>query len=204
MTKGRFVVFEGGDGTGKSTQIAKLDQWLTERKIPHLCTREPGGCPLAEQLREIALCKNHDSIVELMLMMTARAAHIAETVRPALARGVWVLCDRFKDSTLAYQGAGNGQSTESILQLQDIVSADLTPDATIMLDMPFDAVRRRKAVASDAIESRDLAYQERVYQEFRELAAQNPTQYLVLDAERTIAEIHDDIIQNLTQRFGIV
>ncbi len=202
MTRGRFIVFEGGDGAGKTTQAAKLDAWLEAQNIRHICTREPGGCALAEQLRAITLAEDHDPIVELMLMMTARAAHIAETVRPALERGDWVLCDRFKDSTLAYQGAGSGQSFERIHQLQEIVSEGIKPDLTILLDVPYESVQKRKPEASDAIESRDAVYQQRVYQGFRDLAAQNPEQYLILNAERTIDDLHQDIQQNLIERFG--
>lgn len=203
MSAARFIVFEGGDGAGKSTQAEKLSNWLQQRNIPHISTREPGGCPLAERLREIALGNTHDSIVELMLIMTARAAHIADTIRPALARGAWVLCDRFRDSTLAYQGAGNGEQSDTILRLQDIVAQGIAPDLTILLDMPYESVQQRKAVAQDMIESRDPDYQKRVYQGFRDLARQNPEQYLVLNAENTITDIHNTIAQHLGTRFGI-
>ena len=151
MTQGRFIVIEGGDGAGKTTQVAKLDAWLKSENIAHICTREPGGCTLAEQLRTLTLAEDHDPTVELMLMMTARAAHIATTVRPALERGDWVLCDRFKDSTLAYQGAGSGQSTQRIEQIQAIVSEGVSPDLTILLDIPYDTVQRRKPKASDCL-----------------------------------------------------
>ena len=196
--QGRFVVFEGGDGAGKSTQINLLSRWLREQSIRHRRTREPGGSSLAEQLRALIIAGDNAPLVELMLLMTARAAHITETIRPALENGEWILCDRFLDSTLAYQGAGLGVDPAMIQTIQYVVSKDISPELTILLDISHDDVSMRNPAPSDGIEARDNAFQRRVYQGFRDLAATKPECYLVLNARRPVRDLHRLIAERVS------
>ena len=148
--RGRFITFEGGEGAGKTTQIARAAAWLRERGVEVVVTREPGGTPRAERLRAILLERDAEPMpqsCELLLMFAARATHLDNLVRPAVARGAWVLCDRFTDATYAYQGGGRGLPVAQIDALVGIVHPDLQPDLTLLLDLPVDAGLARAAHA---------------------------------------------------------
>jgi dTMP kinase len=151
-TAGRFLTLEGIEGVGKTTQVARLSRVFSERAIAHVVTREPGGTPLAEQIRELVLTARTESLpdtAELLLMFAARSVHLANYIEPQLAAGRWVICDRFTDATYAYQGAGRGLGAESIARLESLVQGTRRPDLTLLLDVPV-GVGLRRAQARNA------------------------------------------------------
>ncbi|GAB97450.1 dTMP kinase [Kineosphaera limosa] len=186
--RGVFVVFEGGDGAGKSTQVALLSQWLGERGVEHVLTREPGGTALGTRLRELLLHVEDGGPVpraEALLFAADRAQHAATLVRPALAAGRWVVSDRYIDSSIAYQGGGRDLDTDEVARLSAWATDELVPDLTVLLDVPVavGAQRRRSAAApEDRMESESVRFHEQVAQRFRQLAEAAPQRYLVLDA----------------------
>jgi dTMP kinase len=192
--RGRFVTFEGGEGAGKSTQIARAAEWLRARGVEVVLTREPGGTPRAERLRTILLERDAEPMpqsCELLLMFAARATHLENLVRPAIARGAWVLCDRFTDATYAYQGGGRGLPSEQIDALAGIVHADLWPDLTLLIDLPVDtglarASNRNGADGPDRFESEQQAFFERVRATYLERAQAEPARFRVIDGARSI------------------
>ncbi|QJQ96373.1 MULTISPECIES: dTMP kinase [Halomonadaceae] len=153
ISRGRFITLEGGEGVGKSTNLGWVCDWLTARGIEVVSSREPGGTPRAEAIRELLLdpaCEEPlDATAELLLIFAARAQHLAQKIRPALERGVWVVCDRFTDATFAYQGGGRGLDTDHIATLERLVQQQLSPDLTLLLDMPVDAAQIRLAARLD-------------------------------------------------------
>jgi dTMP kinase len=192
---GRFITFEGAEGVGKTTQIARAAAHLGARGIEVVMTREPGGTPLAEKLRALVLEPDHgpvDATAELLLMFAARASHVAEVIRPALAAGRCVLCDRFTDATEAYQGAGRGVDAASIRVLAAIAHPGLTPDLTIVFDVPAGVANARLARRSsgpDRIEAEDADFFERVRAAYLAIAAREPQRVRVVDASRPEAEV---------------
>jgi len=188
--RGRFITFEGGEGAGKSTQLAHAAEWLRTRGVEVVVTREPGGTPRAERLRAILLERDDEPMpqsCELLLMFAARAAHLENLVRPAVARGAWVLCDRFTDATYAYQGGGRGLPNAQIDSLVDIVHPDLQPDLTLLLDLPVSegmarAASRNGSRGPDRFESEQLAFFERVRATYLERARHEPARFRVIDA----------------------
>ena len=192
-----FITLEGGEGAGKSTQAALLADALCARGLPVLRTREPGGAPGAELLRGLLLggTTEWSQRAETLLHFAARAEHVEKTIRPALAAGMWVVCDRFYDSTLAYQGYGQGADRDFIRALIGLVG--LTPDLTIMLDVP-DAVGasrlRGRGGAADRYERLDAAFHTRVNAGFRAIAAATPERCVLLTAEPGIEAVHASII----------
>lgn len=191
----RFLSFEGIDGAGKSTHIAWLAERLRARGDEVVVTREPGGTPLAEKLRALLLLNAMDWQTELLLMFAARRDHLEQLVRPALARGAWVICDRFTDSTLAYQGGGRGVPSDWIAQLARQVHGDLWPARTYLFDLSATeaAARRRSVRAPDRFEAEDPAFFERVRATYRALAAREPARFRVIDASRPIDVIRQAI-----------
>ena len=195
--QGRFITFEGGEGAGKSTQIARAADWLRARGVEVVLTREPGGTPRAERLRTILLERDAEPMpqsCELLLMFAARATHLDNLVRPAVARGAWVLCDRFTDATYAYQGGGRGLPKAQIDALVAVVHADLWPDLTVLLDLPVAtglarASSRNGADGPDRFESEQQAFFERVRATYLERASAEPGRFRVLDASRSIDEV---------------
>jgi len=161
---GRFITFEGIDGAGKSTHIDALAARLRARGATVLCTREPGGTPLAEKLREIVLHAGMDTLTETLLVFAARRDHVQQVIAPALARGETVVCDRFTDASFAYQGGGRGIDADRLGRLEQWVHGELQPDLTLWLDLPAaEAARRRAAVrAADRFEQQDEAFFARV------------------------------------------
>ena len=192
---GRFITLEGIDGAGKSTHVAWLRDTLAARGHQVVATREPGGTPLGERLRELLLgeAMTHDS--EALLMFAARREHLEQVIRPSLARGDWVLCDRFTDATYAYQGGGHGVDAERIRQLEDWVQGDCVPDLTLLFDVPPDVSRER--LASNARDGRVLDKFEREYQSFfgrvravyLQRAQAEPRRFRVVDSSKPIDEV---------------
>lgn len=189
MTQGRFITFEGGEGTGKSTQVARLVERLRSRDMEVLQTREPGGSDGAEDIRNIAL--NGDpgrwsALTETLLMFAARSDHLERTIRPALEAGRWVVCDRFADSSRAYQGAGGGTPAAFIETLDAAIVGDTQPDLTLVFDLPVEVGLERafgRGLFETRFESKGLEFHERLRRGFRDIAAAHPERCVMVDAE---------------------
>jgi len=209
---GRFLTFEGIEGVGKTTQVAGLSQGLNERGIAHVVTREPGGTPLAERIREIVL-HNADGealppTAELLLMFAARAVHLANHIEPQLRAGRWVLCDRFTDATYAYQGGGRRLGTDDIRQLEAMVQGTRRPDLTVLLDAPVHqalqrARQRNAGAAADRFESERAEFFERVRDAYRARAAAEPDRIAVVDAGQSADRVAAQILSLLAARSWI-
>jgi len=184
---GRFISVEGIDGAGKSSHLEALAHWLGERGREVVQTREPGGTPLAERLREVFLHDEMDALTEALLVFAGRRDHLQRCIAPALARGAVVLCDRFTDATFAYQGGGRGFSLDVLGQLEQWVQQGLQPDLTLWFDLdPAEAARRRAAVRSaDRLESEDEAFFARVRAGYAERARSAPGRFLRIDAAQS-------------------
>ena len=191
LMRGRFITFEGIDGAGKSTHIDAVAQRLRESGATLVCTREPGGTPLAETLREAVLHSTMDALTEVLLMFAARRDHLRLVIEPALARGDTVLCDRFTDATFAYQGGGRGLSTEILSDLERWVHGALQPDLTLWFDLPAEvaATRRAQARSADRFEQQDLTFFSRVRAAYEARAAAAPQRFVRIDAERDRAAV---------------
>jgi dTMP kinase len=203
--RGLFVVFEGGDGAGKSTQVGLLVDALRAEGHDTLRTREPGGTPLGERVRELVLDPAHgpvDARAEALLFAAARAAHVAQLIRPALAAGRTVVCDRFADSSAAYQGAGRGLGLDRVAELNAWATAGLVPDLTVLLDVPAGTGRTRReardGTAGDRLETEPDAFHDANRAAFLELAGRAPERYLVLDATRPAGELAAAVRERLT------
>ncbi|MDF2445321.1 MAG: dTMP kinase [Moraxellaceae bacterium] len=192
--KGRFITLEGGEGAGKSTCLEFIASYFSRRQLPLLVTREPGGTPLAEEIRHLLLQKRNEQVApdtELLLVFAARAQHLEHTILPALRRGEWVLSDRFTDATYAYQGGGRGLSMQRISELERMVQGTLRPDLTLLLDLPVEqGLARADARAErDRFESEQHAFFERVRAAYRERSLAEPERFRVIDASRTLPEV---------------
>ena len=199
---GRFVTFEGIDGAGKSSHIEALADWARARGAEVLLTREPGGTPLAERLRDLFLHETMDPLTEALLVFAARRDHLRQVIEPALARGAMVLCDRFTDATFAYQGAGRGFDLEVLAQLETWVQQGRQPDLTLWFDVaPAEAARRRAAVRSaDRLEREDEAFFTRVRDGYAERAQAAPARFARIDAAQTREAVRADAIAALASR----
>lgn len=184
MTKSRFITFEGIDGAGKSSHIDAVVERLRERGAAVVGTREPGGTPLAERVREIFLNESADVLTETLLAFAARRDHVRAVIAPALSAGQTVVCDRFTDATFAYQGGGGGASEAQLVQLESWVLEGLQPDLTIWFDLPaaLAAQRRGQTRAADRFEQRDLAFFERVRGAYAARAGAAPSRFARIDA----------------------
>lgn len=199
--QGRFITFEGGEGVGKSTQLRRAAAWLESTGVEVVLTREPGGTPRAEQLRRILLERDQEPMpqsCELLLMFAARATHLANLVEPAVARGAWVLCDRFTDATYAYQGGGRGLPEADIDALVRIVHPHRQPDLTVLLDAPVSlglarARERNGADGPDRFESERAEFFERVRQSYLARAAREPVRFRVVDASGAVEQVGEAI-----------
>ena len=204
--RGRFVTFEGGEGGGKSTQVKNLAARLRAAGEDVLETREPGGSPGAEEIRGLLVNgapERWDAMSELLLHFAARRAHLRETVVPALADGRWVLCDRFADSTMAYQGYGHGLGHEPVLALYDLVVGSRRPDVTIILDLPVDEGLTRAAARSgggDRYERMDRAFHERLRDGFLDIAKREPERCVLIDATRSIDAVASAVWDSVSDR----
>jgi dTMP kinase len=196
---GRFLSVEGIDGAGKSTHLDWLAEHCRQSGREVIVTREPGGTPLGERLRELLLHETMGVQTELLLVFAARCEHVNELIRPALTRGAIVICDRFTDSTHAYQGGGRGLKAGWIDQLEAVVLGGLRPDRTYLFDLPADIAARRRAAAreADRFEQEDLDFFERVRAAYSRRVSQDPERFLRLDGRETVdtlrARIADDL-----------
>jgi dTMP kinase len=184
----KFITLEGGEASGKSTNIRLIANWLTQRNIPYVLTHEPGGTPFAESIRQLLLQQQSEPVAsdtELLLMFASRAQHIAQVIRPALAAGQWVICSRFTDSTYAYQGGGRGVSLEKIAQLEQLVQGAFQPDLTILLDVPVEIAleRARQRGELDRIEAEDIPFFERVRSAYLARAAAFPQRFRIIKTD---------------------
>ncbi|MEM0952674.1 MAG: dTMP kinase [Pseudomonadota bacterium] len=205
--RGVFVSVEGGEGVGKSTNLAVLKDWLEEQGIASVFTREPGGTELAERIRALLLETHEENvqpITELLLMFAARAQHIAGVIEPALAKGVWVVCDRFIDASFAYQGGGRGLPLEWIEQLQALVQGDLQPDLTLLLDAPVEVglARASRRGELDRFELEQQAFFERVRQAYLQRATEAPERFRIVDSNKPLAEIAKEIRALMAEFIG--
>ncbi|WP_137751916.1 dTMP kinase [Sphingopyxis sp. L1A2A] len=204
MTRGRFITLEGGEGVGKSTQIGGLAAALAARGIETVATREPGGSTGAEAIRTLLMEGSDDrwdARSEALLFAAARADHVARTIRPALARGAWVLCDRFVDSSRAYQGGGGGITDTDIMTLHGVGSEGLLPDRTFLLTVsPNEAARRLTARGgSDRMGSKPADYQARLAARFVEMAKAEPDRWRIVDADAPAEKVTAAIMSGLAE-----
>ena len=203
---GRFITFEGIDGAGKSTHIDALAKRLRERGATVLCTREPGGTPLAEKLRELVLHTTMDPLTEALLVFAARRDHVQQVIAPAIVRGETVLCDRFTDATHAYQGGGRGVDRRLIDTLAQAVHGDLAPDCTILLDVPvrvgLERMQARRG-AVDRFEIESAQFFDRVRNRYLELARAAPQRFRVIDATAKLETVCDAALAALDHCLAI-
>lgn len=195
---GRFITVEGGEGAGKTTQIRFMRDSLQRLGLPVVVTREPGGTALGEEIRTLLLSHRCDGMAlatETLLMFAARAEHLAQVIRPALAAGHWVLCDRFTDATYAYQGGGRGLPLAQIATLENWVQGDLRPDLTLLLDVPAELglERARRRSAADRFEQEEPAFFERVRTAYQQRARQHPDRYRIVDARYPLEQVRVEI-----------
>lgn len=194
--RGKFITFEGIDGAGKSSHIEWLAELLRQKGLSVNVTREPGGTELGENLRELLLQKSMHLETETLLMFAARREHLAELIEPALAKGEWVICDRFSDATYAYQGGGRGLERHKLQQLEQWVHGHLQPDLTLLFDLPLDVARERIALASrvlDRFEQERADFHERVRQAYLERWHSSPGRIHVIDAQGSIETIRKSL-----------
>ncbi|RLQ23119.1 dTMP kinase [Seongchinamella sediminis] len=210
-SRGLFITVEGGEGVGKSTNMAFLEQHLTALGIDLVVTREPGGTALGEDIRELLLRPRSKPIAdraELLLIFAARAQHLAEVVIPALDAGRWVLCDRFTDATYAYQGGGRQLPMAAIRELEQLVQGDLRPDYTLLLDAPVDVgmARARERAELDRFEQEQVEFFERVRATYLQLAGEGSGRYRVIDAALPLEDVEQqlqDVCAELATCWGV-
>jgi dTMP kinase len=208
---GRFLTIEGIEGVGKTTQVARLSAALTDRGIAHVVTREPGGTPLAERIRDIVLNAREEALppaAELLLMFAARAVHLNNHLEPNLLAGRWVICDRFTDATYAYQGGGRGLSVDAIRQLETMVQGARRPDLTLLLDAPVEAALQRARLrnadaAVDRFEGERAEFFDRVRKAYLARAAAEPQRIVPIDAGQSADVVAGRILALLKERSWI-
>ena len=203
---GKFITIEGSEGVGKSTNIEFIKHYLLGKGIDLLVTREPGGTPLAENIRDLLLQKRNESVdetAELLLMFAARAQHLNTVILPAIQAGRWVLSDRFTDSTYAYQGGGRGLDRSLISQLEMLVQKDMQPDLTFYLDIDvkLGLARVSRRVGLDRFEDQHIDFFERVRAEYLRRVKANSERYKVIDASQTLEYVQGDIEKVLEKLF---
>ncbi|MBC7955130.1 MAG: dTMP kinase [Cytophagales bacterium] len=198
----RFITFEGIDGAGKSTHIESLTEHFRNKGQHVVCTREPGGTPLAEKLRELLLHSPMDALTEALTMFAARRDHIQQVIAPALAQGHTVLCDRFTDATFAYQGAGRGFDTQVLSTLEAWVQQGLQPALTFWFDLPAEMAAERRAAARspDRFEQLDVAFFNRVRQGYADRMTQTPQRFARIDATQSREQVWAQVVAHMEQR----
>lgn len=201
--RGQFITFEGTEGVGKSTQLANAASTLENLGVDVLVTREPGGTPMAEHIRELLLATRDELVhetTELLLMFAARAQHLHTRILPALDAGQWVLCDRFTDATFAYQGGGRGVSQERIALLENLVQGDVRPDHVILLDAPVETgmARARRRGELDRFEQEDLEFFQRIRNTYLDRANEAPDRYHIINAARPLNQVSEEVVQLFT------
>ncbi len=210
-TRGRFLTFEGGEGAGKSSRVAELADRLRRRGVEVVVTREPGGSAGAEAVRHALLSGAAEAfgpLAEALLFAAARADHVDQTIRPALERGAWVICDRFTDSTRVYQGATGDVAAEDLAALEEIAVGDVRPDLTLLLDVPVEiglarATARRGAETADRFEKEGVEVHERRRRAFLALARAEPRRFVVVDAAQDPATVADAVWYGVCSRLGL-
>jgi dTMP kinase len=206
--RGRFITIEGGEGAGKSTQVGLLAEALGRCGIPVQATREPGGSPGGEAIRRLLLegdAERWDAVSESLLLVAARHDHVTRVIMPSLSQGVWVVSDRFSDSTIAYQGHGKGVALDQLAALHRFALGDFAPDLTLILDLPVEMGLARAAArsAADRFEGLDRAFHERLHRSFRKIAADNPARCALIDASGDPQAVHRAIAAAVAQRLGV-
>jgi dTMP kinase len=205
MTLGKFITVEGIEGAGKSTQIAFIQDYLEQHGIDVVLTREPGGTRLGEEIRSILLSPREEGMshdAELLLMFAARAEHIERVIKPALASGQWVLCDRFVDATFAYQGGGRGIEMQRIQKLADWTLADLQSDITFLFDLPVALGQQRVAARNqgkDRFEREKVAFFENIRACYLDRASKEPNRMVKIDASQSLAGVQSQLVSSLSQ-----
>ena len=205
MKLGKFITLEGGEGVGKTTNLAFIESYLKAKGIDVVMTREPGGTPYAEMIRELLLHKDGEAVApdtELLLMFASRAQHLAELIKPAIREGKWVICSRFTDSTYAYQGGGRGIATDRIGVLEEWVHGDFQPDLTLLLDLPIHVgmERARNRTMLDRIEREKMDFFIRVREAYLK-RAKTASRYCVIDANHPLNAVQSQISQALDKLF---
>ena len=203
---GRFLAIEGVDGAGKSTQVPRVDEWLRRNGVKTLVTREPGGTPLGESLRTLLLDPRFTGMstsAELLVMFAARAEHLEKCIVPALAAGVWVLCERFTDATFAYQGGGRDVDPKRIAALEETVQGDVRPDLVLVLDVPVEVGLERsvRRGAADRFERESIEFFRRVREVYLARAAEHPERYAVIDAGAEAETVTRRMVEAISERF---
>jgi dTMP kinase len=196
--RGKFITIEGTEGVGKTTNIQYIQDWLLAKNLTFVATREPGGTPLAEQIRELLLAPRDELVcdtAELLLMFAGRAQHLNQVIEPNLNQGAWVLCDRFTDATYAYQGAGRNMSDSLIAELETIVQGTLRPDLTLILDIPVELGLKRASDRSepDRFEQEKMAFFQAVRNGYLNIAQQDPQRCVVIDASQPLIAVQESI-----------
>lgn len=202
--RGKFISLEGGEGSGKTTAIHFIRQWLDDHKIPYIMTREPGGTPLAEEIRQLVLTPRDESVndvTELLLVFAARAQHLAEKIQPALDKGTWVISDRFLDSSYVYQGKARGGDITMLDQLANWVVGDNKPDATLVLDVPVELGQERvvQRQHQDRLDKESLTFHQKVREGFLERAEADPKRVKVVDASQSLESVKSQIEEQLAK-----
>jgi dTMP kinase len=209
VSRGRFITIEGGEGAGKTTQVGLLVAALERARIPARATREPGGSPGGEAIRQLLLegdGDRWDAVGEALLLVAARSDHVARLIAPSLAQGMWVVSDRFADSTLAYQGYGRGLGLEDLATLHRIALGDFAADLTVILDLPAEIGLARaaaRASVDDRFERLDRAFHERLRQGFRQIAAHDSVRCVLIDGSSGPQTVHQAVLAAVEQRLGM-
>jgi dTMP kinase len=209
VSRGRFITIEGGEGAGKTTQVALLVAALERAHIPARATREPGGSPGGEAIRRLLLegdSERWDAVDEALLFAAARHDHVARLIAPSLAQGIWVVSDRFADSTLAYQGYGRGLALDDLAALHRFALGLFAPDLTVILDLPVETGLSRaasRAATGDRFERLDRAFHERLRQGFRRIAADDGGRCELIDASGDPQTVHRAVLDAVNRRLGV-
>lgn len=208
---GLFITVEGGEGSGKTTNMAFIQKYLQSAGIAFEVSREPGGTPLAEDIRHLVLQPRKELVdpsAELLLIFAARAQHLQQKIKPALEQGKWLVCDRFTDATYAYQGGGRELNMNHIQQLETLVQGDLRPDAVIILDVDLDVGMARASSRGelDRMEQESISFFNRVRQVYLQRAAAEPERYCIIDAGQSLEHVQNDlaqVLQKLIEKQGV-
>ena len=209
MSRGKFITLEGGEGTGKSTQIAMLTEAFNIAGIKSIHTREPGGSPSAEAIRQLLVegdTDKWDGLTEVLLNYAARHEHLRQTITPAINAGEWVISDRFADSTVAYQGYGHGYDLSLIAHIHELVVGSFSPDLTFVLDIPVEQGLSRAGSRNDEedrYERMEIEFHERVRAGFIEIAKQESDRCVVIDALGSIDQVHSTIKETISHKLGV-